>query len=107
MFGALKKYADESFYQEHGGLITIYLPNETRSYQIFSVRYVSPDDTDTYTLWSQQSEDFAAALERMKDDALYDTGVSVTGQDSVVTLSTCAGDNRLVVHAKLLSAQTN
>ncbi len=104
MFGALKKYADASFYQEHGGVITIYLPNETRSYQIFAVRYVSPDDTDTYTLWAQESADFEAALDRMKDDALYDTGISVSSQDSIVTLSTCAGDNRLVVHAKLLSS---
>lgn len=104
MFGSLKKYADASFYQEHGGLITIYLPGETRSYQIFSVRYVSPDDTDTYTLWSQSSEEFEAALERMKREALYDTGISVSGQDSIITLSTCAGDNRLVVHGKLLSS---
>lgn len=104
MFGGLKKYADASFYDENGGVITLYLPKETRTYQIFSVRYVSPDDTETYTLWNGQDDAFDAALQTMKRESVYDTGVSVSKADSVLTLSTCAGENRLVVHAKLISS---
>lgn len=104
MFGSLKKYADASFYQENGGVITLYLPTETRTYQIFSVRYVAPDDSDTYTLWAQGDDAFGDAVASMKRHSLYDTGVTVTGEDSILTLSTCAGENRLVVHAKLVTS---
>lgn len=104
MFGGLKKYAKESFYQENGGIVTIYLPTETQTYQIFSVRYVTPDNSNAYTLWLQQDQSFASAIQTMKNGSLYDTGVSVSTEDHIVTLSTCAGDNRLVVHAKLISS---
>ena len=104
MFGRLKKYTDASFYDENGGMITIYLPEETRTYQIFSIRYVSPDDTNTYTLWSQQDDRYASVLDAIRRDSIYDTGVSVSGEDSIITLSTCSGDNRLVVHAKLIQS---
>lgn len=103
MFGGLKKYAEASFYEENGGMITLCLPGEVRSYQIFSVRYVSPDDAETYTLWNGADDSFDAALQTMKQESVYETGVSVSAEDRVLTLSTCAGDNRLVVHAKLVS----
>lgn len=103
MFGGLKKYAEASFYEENGGMITLCLPGEVRSYQIFSVRYVSPDDAETYTLWNGADDSFEAALQTMKRESVYDTGVPVSAEDRILTLSTCAGDNRLVVHAKLIS----
>ena len=104
MFGGLKKYTDASFYEENGGTVTVYLPTETRTYQIFSIRYVNPDDADTYTLWSWQDSSFAAALDRMKNQSIYDTGVDVAEGDNILTLSTCSGEDRLVVHAKLVSS---
>lgn len=103
MFGGLKKYAESSFYEENGGVITLCLPGEVRDYQIFSVRYVSPDDAETYTLWNGADGSFDAALQTMKRESVYDTGVPVSAEDRILTLSTCAGDNRLVVHAKLIS----
>lgn len=101
MFGSLKKYAQESFYKENGGVITIYLPEETRTYQIFSVRYTEATDETTYTLRSKQNVSYGSVLEMLKNESIYDTGVSVSSDDSIITLSTCAGDARLVVHAKL------
>lgn len=103
MFGSLKKYAEESFFQENGGIITIYLPTETRTYQIFSVRYAAPDDANTYTLWTWQDDRFSGVLEQLKNGSLYDTGVEVSEGDSILTLSTCAGNNRLVTHAVLVN----
>ena len=102
MFGGLKKYADAAFFQENGGVVTVYLPSEIRTYQIFSVRYVEADDPDTYTLWYQENTGYGDAVAFMKRHALYDTGVPASGEDDILTLSTCAGEDRLVVHAKLV-----
>ena len=107
MFGRLKKYRDAEFYQENGGLVTIYLPDRTCIYQIFSVRHVSADTPTVYTLGFIHNEEFGYYLQYMVKDSLYDTGVSVSQNDSVITLSTCAGNDRLVLHAKLIATAFN
>lgn len=104
MFGGLKKYRSADFFAEHGGIITLYLPEETRTYQIFSVRQVVPDDLSVYTLGFAHDESFADYIRAMKANSLYQTGVEVSKEDDVLTLSTCAGENRLIVHAKLVSS---
>ncbi len=103
MFGTLKQYRDASFFAENGGIITIYLPTETRTYQIFSVRVVDASDESAYTIGFGHDEQFGTYLQKMVAKSLYQTGVSVSAEDSVITLSTCSGDNRLVVHAKLVA----
>ena len=109
MFGSLKKYADQEFYQENGGVVFLYLPEETRVYQIFSARHVIPDDPTVYTLGFEHDEVFAEYVARQKELSEYETGVEVGAEDSVITLSTCSGsgDSRFVVHAKLIDVVPN
>lgn len=106
MFGSLKKYADALFYQENGGTVFLYLPTETRIYQIFSVRTVDADDPSVYTIGFVQDADFSDYVAKLKDDSEYDTGVEADMEDSVITLSTCSGNgiSRLIIHAKLVDA---
>ena len=104
MFGGLKKYRGPSFYEEHGGMITLCLPGETRMYQIFSVHIAEADDEGVYTIGFAHDEGFGSFLEALKQRSIYDTGVSVSAQDNVITLSTCSGEERLVVHAKQISS---
>ena len=104
MFGGLKKYRDPSFYEEHGGMITLCLPGETRMYQIFSVHIAEADDEGVYTIGFAHDEGFGSFLEALKQRSIYDTGVSVSAQDNVITLSTCSGEERLVIHAKQISS---
>lgn len=103
MFGGLKKYRNADFYAEHGGLITVYLPGQIYTYQIFSVRQVSADAQSAYTVGFAHDATFNTYVQYMADHSMYDTGVSVSSEDKVLTLSTCSGDDRLVVHAKLIS----
>lgn len=103
MFGGLKKYRDQSFYEQNGGQIIIYLPDETRIYQIFSVHVTSADDERVYTVGFAHDDTYGSFLETLRKQSLYDTGVSVSAEDNVITLSTCAGEDRLVVHAKQIS----
>ena len=104
MFGGLKKYRDQSFYEEHGGTITLCLPGETRTYQIFSVHIADADDEGVYTVGFAHDEIFGSFLDALKQRSIYDTGVSVSAEDNVITLSTCSGEERLVVHAKQFSS---
>ena len=44
----------------------------------------------------------------MKENSLYDTGVTVTAEDQVLSLSTCAtvsGEGKLVVTAKYIGGE--
>ncbi len=108
MFGQLKKFQDPAFYFENDDRIFIYIPEQTLIYKIFSVHVVDPDDPAVYLVGGfteEQAEDFAKGLVRMAD---YDTGVEVSGDDRILTLSTCSGSTssrRLVVHGKLMMTE--
>ncbi len=107
MFGSLKKYQDQSFYEENGGKIKLYLPGETRTYQIFAVRYADPTDQTVYMVGFTHDSIFADYLQNIKAQSIYDTGVEVSQEDNVIMLSTCAngGSSRFVVHAKLVDSK--
>lgn len=107
MFGQLKKYRDEQFFLDNGGQVILYLPDRTCVYQIFSVRHVASNAESVYTLGFDHDEAFGEYLQYMVKDSLYDTGVPVSKEDSVITLSTCSGDDRLVLHAKLETTISN
>lgn len=99
MFGQLKYYKDEDFY-EGNEYFTIYTDGATYLYQIFSY-YDVPERSDIYTVWYTTDENFEAAVLEMKERSYYDTEVEVTGEDKIITLSTCSTEgNRFVIHAK-------
>lgn len=110
MFGSLKKYADSEFYRENGGVIFLYLPEETRVYQIFSVRTVIADDPSVYTIGFVPGDAYDEYVSGLKAASDYDTGVAVSGEDSIITLSTCSGSGssaRFIVHAKQVDVISN
>ena len=60
-------------------------------------------DSDTYTCGFGSDESFLAYIDKVKSQSVYDTGVEVLAQDSILTLSTCTNrqaDTRFVVQAK-------
>ena len=72
-------------------------------YQIFSC-YAGYVGSEAYTYAFPEEADFQAFLKQIRSYAGYDTGVEVTKDDSVISLSTCtkSGEKRFVVHAKKL-----
>ncbi|MBU9726374.1 class B sortase [Diplocloster modestus] len=102
MFGLLKKYKDPSYYQANQ-FFWIYTPQGDYMYQIFSCHEAEPE-SETYTNGFGSKESYASYLQTIKDLSLYDTGVAVTSDDKIVSLSTCTKDKevRFVVHAKRL-----
>lgn len=108
MFGTLKKFKDEEFYKEHNTFTfdTIY---EKGTYQIiFVFNEVIHNETEVafkyYQFISANSEDeFNSYMNDMAAMSLYDTGVSASYGDALLTLSTCdytKDSDRFVVVAK-------
>lgn len=101
MFGQLKKYKTEEFYEQHQ-FFTIYTLDQVYRYQIFAYYDIS-ELGDIYTIGFEPNEEFETFIGKMLKRSYYDTGVDVTAQDKVITLSTCSTEeNRFVINAKRL-----
>ncbi len=97
MFGSLKKYKEEGFYQDNQ-YFTIYTNEHAYRYQIFAFRDV-PETSSVYTIGYGNDDTFQAFINEMIRGSYEDTGVTVTKDDKVITLSTCSTTgNRFVVH---------
>lgn len=105
MFSHLMDYRDQSVWQRDP-YIYLFLPQSTRVYQIFSV-HMTDANSDDYSFGFAGDEDYAAWLNQVNGKGVYATGVTVSPQDKVLTLSTCSSywiqnSERFVVHAKLI-----
>lgn len=103
MFGLLGRYKNKSFFTNNQ-YFRIYTPGGgTQRYQIFSV-YKAAVNGSAYTIWSRSGgSEYDKWIKELKKNSMYDTGVSVSENDTIVTLSTCVtGEDtkRLVVQAK-------
>ena len=100
MFGSLKKYRDKEVYQT-SPYFWIYTPTRIYKYEIFSCAEVDKYSTN-YQITFRDKEDFQEFIYRCEDQALYDTGVDVDYTDTIVTLSTCTGNEatRFIVQGK-------
>ena len=99
MFRHLQDYEDQSFW-ESNPYFYIYTPDGREiTYHIYSVGQVE-DTSDTYLTSFASDEDYQAVLDMTKEISLYETGVEVTTEDTIVTLSTCTSasdEHRFVV----------
>lgn len=105
MFAQLKNYTTESYLKAHP-YIYIDLADGSHCYQIFSCHETNPEQpgNKVYTIGYKANDTYAEFLDSIKSASTFDTGVDVSIEDSVITLSTCTnnGDSRFVVHAKKL-----
>lgn len=100
MFAGLKDYQKQSFYEAHP-YVYVDLSGGAHCYEIFSCHTAAVTDI-SYTIGYAADEQYASFLDTLKASSLYDTGVTVGTDDSVITLSTCTnnGKDRFVIHAK-------
>ena len=106
MFRKLEDYKDKEFWEENP-YFYIYTPDgKELTYHIYSAGTVL-DTADTYLTSFGSDEEFMDFVNYTKSTSAYNTGVEVTADDTVVTLSTCtaSSDNhRFVVHGVLEKA---
>lgn len=102
MFGTLKKYQDENFFQTHRN-IYILTKDATYRYRVFSY-HVADAAGRVYTTSFANKDEYASFLDLITQSSSIETKLSVGAKDKTITLSTCTGDeeNRFVVHAKYM-----
>lgn len=108
MFGQLQKYAKESYGEKHSVIQfdSIYEKAEYQVMYVFRSQVYNEDDLvfKYYQFINANSEEeFNSYMKEMQAMSLYDTGVTASYGDSLLTLSTCdhsQTDGRFVVVAK-------
>lgn len=111
IFTPLMNYVSKDYYLEHP-TFRFRLADGTRTYQIFAVLNVDTQDPyDTLEFaepeWRKDSS-YSDFLQDMKSRSLYDTGVTVSSADKIITLVTCDtrdGNKRIVVLGKEASIE--
>ena len=104
MFGTLRNVVKKNWYEnEDNYIIKLELEDKTLAYQVFSTYSIKVEDYYINTMF-KDNEEFDKFIKTLKERSVYDYGISVSGEDSILTLSTCTGNgkSRMVLHAKLL-----
>lgn len=100
MFGQLRKYKNFEFYKNNP-YFYIYTPDgQEVKYQVCAVCIVE-DTSESYNKFYVDNTAYLQYLEYIKSISRYDTGVEVTVNSKLVSLSTCTNvteTQRLLVH---------
>ncbi|MCD8067802.1 MAG: class B sortase [Lachnospiraceae bacterium] len=93
MFAALNSYSNWSYYNLHPYILVTGLDGTIMVYDIFSVysldASVEENVSAVYLHGFGADEVFEEYLEQVKGRSFYDTGIQVTKEDYIITLSTC------------------
>lgn len=102
MFGSLKSVINEDLYNnEDNKYITLITKNETQIYEVFSVYQIKKEDYYIQTSFNSETN-FNTFVQTIKKRSKKKFNVDVNKEDNILTLSTCANNNkyRVVLHAK-------
>ena len=104
MFGTLPKLLS-SDYLSNNKIIYIHLENKILEYEVFSV-YVNNADFNPYKTNFNNDEEFNEYINSVRKKSYHTLDYVEDGKKNILTLSTCTnatGDERTIVHAKLIS----
>ena len=102
MFGTLKRVLTKKWYNNKDNQsIKLVAEQGTFTYKVFSIYQVLPEDYYIQTDFNNDKQ-YANFLKTIKARSINDFGISITKDDSILTLSTCSstGKERVVLHAK-------
>lgn len=102
MFGSMLNILNAKWYEnEENTNITLYTENEKCMYKVFSVYKIENEDYYIKTEFKNDNE-FEDFIKTLKKRSVKDFNVDVSKDDNILTLSTCANNNkyRVVLHAK-------
>lgn len=111
MFSDLTKYEERSFWESHK-TISFNTLIDKQEYEVVAVFKTVAYNQEAFRYYdfvnADTAENFNSYIEKCKEVALFDTGVTAEYGDKLITLSTCEysrNNGRMVVVAKLLSRQ--
>ena len=102
MFGSLRNVLNSGWYNDEKNHDIIFITqNQNCIYKVFSVYQIEKESYYIKTEFSSNSE-FEKFLKTIKSRSIKNFETNVSKKDSILTLSTCAGNDndRIVLHAK-------
>ena len=102
MFGSMLNILDAKWYEnEENTNITLYTENEKCIYKVFSIYKIESEDYYIKTEFSDDNN-FEQFVNTIKKRSIKEFDIDVSESDNILTLSTCANNNkyRVVLHAK-------
>lgn len=102
MFGTLKNVLTKEWQNDTNNyLISFITGTEKQEYQVFSVYTIENEEYYITTNFKNDTE-YQNFVSEIKSRSIIDFGVDIKSDDQVLTLSTCADNNkyRVVLHAK-------
>ena len=102
MFGSLKNILNSDWYDnEENYKIILNMKNEEYIYKVFSIYKIESEDYYIKTDFNSDNE-FEKFVNTIKQRSVKKFDIDVSNTDSILTLSTCANNNkyRVVLHAK-------
>ena len=102
MFGKLKYYYQQDGYYDTHQYFQIITATRKYRYHIFAYQIVDPT-SDVYTIPYGNNDEFGTFIDQLYRKSMINTGVLANQTDKIITLSTCADDDRFVIHAVLES----
>lgn len=88
MFGELKKYAEQEYYDKHTK-IWLVTPDKTYSIEVFAA-FVTTVDSDVWKLAFSSEEEFTTWKSEIAKKSYFKSTVFPAAGEKVVTLSTCS-----------------
>ena len=104
MFGTLKNILNNNWQENKENLEILLITEKGQyKYQVFSTYSIIPEDYYINTEFKNNA-DFNEFVKKLKSRSVYDYGIDISGDDKILTLSSCIGDGskRVVLHAKLI-----
>lgn len=109
MFNDLDYFVDESTRDEYLKTSSIFRFDtiyEVMSWEIYSAYIVDKDDFNYLTTNFRMNDKHQAFLDETMERSFVDTGIKVSVEDKILTLSTCNhwyNNSRTVIHARLIT----
>lgn len=106
MFSSLKNILNVEWYNnDDNKYVTFITDTDFAMYEVFSI--YQTENEDYYIKTSFWENEFYSFLQTIKNRSIKNFNVDVNENDSILTLSTCANDNkyRVVLHAKKINEQ--
>ena len=101
MFGSMKNILNSNWYEkEENTNITLYTEDAKCIYKVFSIYKIENEDYYIKTEFKNDNE-FEDFIKTLKKRSIKDFNVDVSKDNNILTLSTCANNNkyRVVLHA--------
>jgi len=105
MFYTLKNILNKEWYEKEENLkVKFITEKEETIYQVFSVYQIEAEDYYTKTSF-KNNEEYEQFLKTLAKRSIKDFNINLNAEDKILTLSTCANNNkyRVVLHAKKIS----